>query len=264
MSTPPPQAWTCAVCGRSVPARVDECYCGRKRPAARPDRPLEKRPSRAPAVAIAIALVLAGAAGWYFLNRTSPPPAPPRPATEAAVSVPLPASTDPSVTAPVSDDVIKAAIDALVQVSAGDARGTGFFSAPGVITTSNGIVGNAKFATITLPDGRHFDATAIATADRFGLVQLRVAADARAWLPASPMRDARGAESLARLAWPQGATRGAVTGLRRDHGVELFQTDLPVHTEDDGAPLIDHTGRVVAVVSGNRTVAFDSARPYFR
>jgi hypothetical protein len=37
-----------------------------------------------------------------------------------------------------------------------------------------------------------------------------------------------------------------------------------VHVEDEGAPIVDRTGRVLAVVSARRAVSFDSARPYFR
>jgi S1-C subfamily serine protease len=263
--TTAPPAWTCAFCGRTVPGRVDECYCGRKRTAAQPASTSD-RPRRRPLVwiaALAIALIVGGAVS-YFLNR-KPADTPPVPVTsEAAQPVPLPSSNDPAVTAPVPDDVVKTALAALVQVEAANGRATGFFSAADVVTTSRAILGNGTSAFVTLPDGRQLDAVAIAAANQYRLVRLRVASSSPSWLPDSPMHDTRSAESVVRLAWPQVAARGVIKGLLRDQGVELFQTDLPVHTEDEGSPLVDHTGRVVGVVAGGRIVSFDSAQPYFR
>ncbi|HXD72574.1 MAG TPA: trypsin-like peptidase domain-containing protein [Vicinamibacterales bacterium] len=178
----------------------------------------------------------------------------------------MPSSTDAAVTAPVTDDVVTMARAALVQVESPDGRGTGFFSATDGVTTSSDLIGRQKSATVTLADGRRLDATVSSVADQPHLAQLHVnvtGAPVTTWLAPSPVREARAGESVAMLTWPDAAARGVVKALRRLQGAEIFETTLLVHTEDEGAPVVDHTGRVVAVVSGRRAVSFDSARPYF-
>lgn len=159
---------------------------------------------------------------------------------------------------------MKTAFSAVVLIETMQGRGTGFFSAADVVTTARGLVGQQKTASVTLPDGRQFEATVIAVADQPRLVQLRVMTSSTSWLPPSPIRDARTGGSAARLSWAQPGERGTVKGLRRDQGVDVFETDVVLHTEDEGAAVIDRTGRALGVVSGHRIVAFDSARPYFR
>jgi serine protease Do len=44
-------------------------------------------------------------------------------------------------------------------------------------------------------------------------------------------------------------TRGIVSGMREHQGVEFLQTDASINRGNSGGPLIDKTGRVVAVVS---------------
>ena len=171
---------------------------------------------------------------------------------------------DAAIAAPVTDDVITTALTALVLVESEGARATGFFSASDLVTTTATVIAHGKTASVTLPDGRRLDATIVASADSPRLARLRVNTSASTWLPVSPTRDYRSGEAVARLSWPQMSARGVLKAMRRDNGVSVLDAGLQVHTDDDGDPVIDRTGRVLGVVAGGRTVSFDGAQPYFR
>jgi S1-C subfamily serine protease len=76
---------------------------------------------------------------------------------------------------------------------------------------------------------------------------------------------------VVRVSWPQTVTQAVVRGLRRENNAELIELDVPAHAGDNGAPILDRTGRVLGVVTtahaGNPSSGFaiglDSARPYF-
>jgi S1-C subfamily serine protease len=263
------------MCGRSVPARITTCYCGRERreepaaPASAPHHRLSIRSLGIGAGAVALAL-----AAWY--SGTKKPPGRPAvrtaaPAIVTSRTVIGASNTNPDAMKPPSADMIQLALQSIVLVETSDARGTGFFTGADLVTTSRHVLGTQSGGTITTADGRRLEATIAAVADEQDLAVLRVMAPSPpARLTQAPARDVRPGQHVVRVSWPQGVTEGVIRGLRRDGHVELIEIDLPVHGDDEGAPVIDFTGRVLGLVTTRHTgsassgfaVGFDNARAY--
>jgi len=277
-------SWTCDYCGRQVPARIATCYCGRGRPAAPAPRagpawsaaPRRRVSLRRVAVITLMAAALAGAASYYG-GRALSTPVPPLPGARASdLSRPAirASTTDPDAATPPSDTTVQRALRGVVLVDTPTSHGTGFFAGPDLITTTRHVLGQASSASITTQDGGHLQATVVLTASRHDLALLRVPAEPPLdrGLPPASSQGVRNGQAVFRLSWPQAAAYGFVRSLRRDGPVELVETTLTTSAADDGAPLLDRFGRVIAIVTtthaGSRSSGFavtmDSARQYFR
>jgi len=73
--------WQCRICGRRIPLRVDECFCGAKREqvVAQEKREAARSPTKIPldVALLAVLVVLVGVFGvHYALRSEAPPPAP--------------------------------------------------------------------------------------------------------------------------------------------------------------------------------------------
>jgi len=280
----PASSWKCEYCGRQVPARIATCYCGRERPAA-PARHAGPAPSAAPrrrvsvlrvAVITLAAAALAGAVSYYG-GRALSTPAPPLPGARARdLSIPAirPPTNDPDAAAPPSDATVQRALRGVVLIETPTSHGTGFFAGPDLITTTRHVIGQASSASVTTQDGGHLQATVVRTASRHDLALLRVPAEPPfdRGLPPASSRDVRNGQAVFRLSWPRAVAHGFVRSLRRDGPVELLESTLTTSAADDGAPILDRLGRVIAVVTttheGSRSSGFavtmDGARQYFR
>jgi serine protease Do len=151
--------------------------------------------------------------------------------------------------------------------------GSGFIiRADGLILTNEHVVRDATQVSVTLPDGREFDADVVGTDDVNDLAVVRIRGDrAGADLPVAPLGDS---ESLMIGEWvvaignPFGfvlstseptVTAGVVSALgrnitpgeqqQRGYYLDMIQTDAAINPGNSGGPLVNALGEVVGVNS---------------
>ncbi len=242
-----------------------------------------------PGVAMIAIVVLAGAA---LLMRSRPAPAPPavssesEPAHETPVSEPAvqPAGTWPAdpalwkdgappksaVGAPVAaaagtgatmslEDVVSAALPAVVLVQTTDARGTGLFVSSDTVVTNAHVVDGATYVTLRTSSGDETPAMVTLRSNELDLAELHVskARPGQVTLPLTDSSHVRVGEEVVAIGSAMGlqntVTRGIVSGLRRLGPVVLVQTDAAINHGNSGGPIVDHSGRVVAVATMKMT-----------
>ena len=154
------------------------------------------------------------------------------------------------------------------QAGQGVAMGSGvIFDANGLILTNHHVVaGNPSKLTVTLKDGRTFDAT-IYGIDT--LTDLAIVKVDQTGLPTAPIGDSStvqvGQQAIA-IGSPLGqfsdsVTSGIISALGRSIDVEgghlsnLIQTDTAINPGNSGGPLLDPSGKVIGI---NTAVAGDS------
>ena len=242
-----------------------------------------------PGVALIAIVVLAGAA---LLVRSRPAPAPPavpsesEPAHEAPVSAPAPQPagtwpTDPALwkdasspksavgaPAPAAaaqaetmglEDVVSAALPAVVLVQTTDARGTGFFVSSDTVVTNAHVVDGATYVTLRMSSGDETPAMVTVRSNELDLAELHVSKPrpGQVTLPLTDSSHVRVGEEVVAIGSAMGlqntVTRGIVSGLRRLGPVVLVQTDAAINHGNSGGPIVDHSGRVVAVATMKMT-----------
>ncbi len=154
------------------------------------------------------------------------------------------------------------------QTGQGVAMGSGvIFDANGLILTNHHVVsGNPSKLTVTLKDGRTFDATIYGIDTLTDLAIIKVN---QTGLPTAPIGDSStvqvGQQAIA-IGSPLGqfsdsVTSGIISALGRSIDVEgghlsnLIQTDTAINPGNSGGPLLDPSGKVIGI---NTAVAGDS------
>jgi putative serine protease PepD len=234
------------------------------------------------AVAVLVAVGAVGAAVWYpkrariatpkrptpTADRVAPtvtvvPPsggrisAAPEAATDPGSPVaasPVPAA--PEEAAPASlEDVISRAMPAVVRVETPDGLGSAFFVKRDTMLTNVHVVAGHAVVTVHLPDGRAVQGHVDATAPDYDLAVVKVAdADGSpAQLPLGSALRTRVGQEIVAVGSPLGlqntVTRGIVSALRQVGSVMLVQTDAAINPGNSGGPLVDRSGRVVAIAT---------------
>ena len=126
----------------------------------------------------------------------------------------------------------------------------------GLVLTSNHVIDNAEAISVTLADGRHFDATSVAHSDHDDLAVLRITPSQ---LTAVGFGDAKGVEVgdfVLALGNPLGGglttTFGIVSALHRTcPGVEnsdLIVTDALIERGNSGGPLLNLRGELIGIM----------------
>lgn len=137
-------------------------------------------------------------------------------------------------------------------------KGSGFIvDKAGYIMTNNHVVEGADKITVTLLDGRHFDATLVGRDPTFDLAIIQIKADK---LPALALGDSDVAEVgewVVAIGNPLGfentVTAGVISGKNRtlqaaDVNFQGFmQTDAAINPGNSGGPLINLNGEVVGI-----------------
>jgi hypothetical protein len=295
----PSFSWTCSACGRQVPRRVARCRCGAV--ASREPAPEENpRTGSRPALAALLAVVcVVGVAGFVWTGRGSHVPQqrvrPPedRPAPTAAREhtgaagavatgtwpsnvpfvhgeagangVPAPAALPAtSLQARGLEELIAAALPAVVLVETPAARGTGFFISPQVAVTNAHVVQSAGYVTLIWATGERATARVTQTAsdEDLAIVQLSAPRPGQALLPLGQLKDVRVGQEVVAIGAPLGlqntVTRGIVSAVRRSGSVMLVQTDAAINPGNSGGPLVDRTGRIVGVTTMKMAGAAES------
>ena len=165
---------------------------------------------------------------------------------------------------------------AIVLVEAPGGRGSGFFVAPDTLLTNVHVVGRSSSVTIRRAGGEAVSARVESTAPQVDIAVLKVSSidKAQPVLTLSSTANARIGQEVFAIGTALGMlqntlTRGIISGIRQTPGATLLQTDAAVNPGNSGGPLMDHTGRVLGIVTMGYTdrqglnfaVGIDHARP---
>jgi serine protease Do len=138
-------------------------------------------------------------------------------------------------------------------------KGSGFIvdGKEGYILTNNHVVGDADKITVTLLDGRAFEASLLGKDPTFDLAVVRVKADN---LPSLELGDSDAAEVgewVLAIGNPHGFENSVTAGIisaknRTLHAADVnfrgfLQTDAAINPGNSGGPLIDMKGRVIGI-----------------
>ncbi len=217
--------------------------------------------------AVAIALVaglLGGTFGAWWQSRTGPD-------TNRAVTLPTPV---PGSTARASSSVAGVARAVLpsvvaIKVTGADGSGTGsgfVIRSDGYIVTNNHVVavaGSGGSITVVFQDGSQATATVVGRDESYDLAAIKVRRSGLAALAFGDSRSVVVGDEVVAIGAPLGlqgtVTTGIVSALNRpvtaggEEGSPAFinaiQTDAAINPGNSGGPLVDMSGRVVAVNS---------------
>lgn len=302
-----PTSRVCPACNRRVPSRIEQCRCGYTftAPAAPEPAPAADVADTPAAVSgsrwivpVIGAAIVAGAAIWFFMqprteNRPvqttaagvpakapSPAAAPvtSSPSTPMALPVPVPPAAAATPVPASLEEVVSAAIAAVVLIDTPNARGSGFFvTADTLITNAHVVEGNSS-VTLKLSDGSSMPARVLRSEPEVDIAIVRVNTPraGQATLQLGSVAAARPGQEVIAIGSALGmlqntVTRGIVSGIRNAGGVMLIQTDAAINRGNSGGPLLDRSGRVIGITtlkivpSGAESlgfaVAIDHARP---
>lgn len=137
-------------------------------------------------------------------------------------------------------------------------KGSGFIvDESGHILTNNHVVEDADKITVTMMDGRKFDATVVGTDKAFDLAIIKIDASDLHALPLGDSDAANVGEWVIAIGNPHGfehtVTTGIISGKNREVRAAdvnfrgFMQTDAAINPGNSGGPLIDIEGNVVGI-----------------
>ena len=173
------------------------------------------------------------------------PPAPGVPLTRPAFAGALPSL----------EEVIGAAIPAVVSIQSSAGRGTGFFAAPGVVVSNDHVISGNRSVTLKGPAGS-MRARVAKVAPDFDLAILHVdnPGVSQPILPLGSATTARVGQEVIAIGFALGllentVTRGIVSGIRTAGPATYVQTDAAINPGNSGGPLIDRHGMVIGIAT---------------
>ncbi|MBX7067352.1 MAG: DegQ family serine endoprotease [Parachlamydiales bacterium] len=135
--------------------------------------------------------------------------------------------------------------------------GSGFLVSPdGYIVTNNHVIKDATQVTVTLDDGREFQATVKGSDSRTDLAVIKIDTDNLPYLNFGDSDKLRAGDLVFALGNPFGLegtiTKGIVSAKgRQDLGIatyeDFIQTDAPINPGNSGGPLLNVRGEVIGV-----------------
>ena len=167
-------------------------------------------------------------------------------------------------------DLIERIQAGVVQIDMGSGSASGFIiNADGLVVTNEHVVGNARKVGVWLTNGRRYDGDVLernASAD-LALVQIDSNGTFNHIAVGDPDKVRVGDEVLAlgfpladRIGSDLTVTRGIVSSIRKEVGIDLFQTDAAINPGNSGGPLVNMDGAVIGVNTA-KIDATDSGRP---
>ena len=142
-----------------------------------------------------------------------------------------------------------------------EGQGSGFLiDASGYIVTNNHVAGGAEEITVTLQDGRKFDATLVGSDARTDLALLKIEATGLPYVAFGDSDKARVGDWVVAIGNPFGlggtATAGIISARGRDirfdpqaqfSDNDYLQLDAPINFGNSGGPVFNTAGQVVGV-----------------
>jgi S1-C subfamily serine protease len=282
--------WLCPSCERRVPHWIPECRCGFKQvdlPPIPVDAPAPAAAGaaggRSSLLAIAVLVLLAALAAWQMRRQVAHAErstatvaaAPQRAAvaeqasaagspltTEFARLAPTPVeepgpATPATVSAPPAslEDVVSQVVPAVAAVTAGRARGTGFFIKPDTVLTNAHVMDGQASAQLTVGAATYTArVVSINTAVDLAVLQVYNADPKQPTLRLGSVTSARVGEEVVAVGSALGVfsntvTRGIVSAFRKVGNVTLIQTDAAINPGNSGGPLVNRAGQVIGINS---------------
>jgi serine protease Do len=139
-----------------------------------------------------------------------------------------------------------------------EGQGSGFIvDASGYVVTNNHVAGDAETITVTLHDGRKFDATLVGRDARTDLALIKIDASGLPFVAFGDSDTARVGDWVVAIGNPFGlggtATAGIISARGRDVRLmdndanDYLQLDAPINFGNSGGPVFNTAGQVVGV-----------------
>jgi S1-C subfamily serine protease len=232
---------------------------------------------------MAIGGIVIGALALFLMqsntNTTSPSPAAVAEAPAATTPTPAEASvpadvtpavvvltpttvaTTPSDTASATvpssslEDVVSRVLPAVASITAGQARGTGFFVRADQVLTNAHVVQGQSSVTLQVGAASYSARVErVSQSSDLALLQVSGANPAQPTLRLGSVASARVGQEVIAVGSALGVlsntvTRGIVSALRQVGPVTLIQTDAAINPGNSGGPLVDRSGLVIGINS---------------
>ena len=282
----------CPKCQRRVPRAVAKCRCGAVLPADDTAVEEESRGSQPWLVYVALVALVAGAGYWTF--RQPPADAIVTDPAQTPLSIgpgqPVPSGkrelsaqerawnaaaqmadtridpakkeeptelSDPIVTpAGTLEEMVAAAMPAIVLVETTTGRGSAFFVAHDTLITNVHVVQQDQYVTLRRMNGSSVSARVQTRAPNFDIAILKVtpASTSQPYLAMASANALRAGQEVIVIGSALGTlqnsvSRGIVSGLRNSGGVTLIQSDAAANPGNSGGPMLDRNGRVVGILT---------------
>jgi serine protease Do len=181
----------------------------------------------------------------FFKNADSP---------SGLVKTSTPNATD-ELPALSTENIVKAAMPAVVVVSTTDAWGSGFFISPdGVLVTNAHVIGNHQSVTIILSNGKRTETSTIYVDSNRDLALVKIPGTQYPYLKLSKGEPNVGADVIAigspglgSMVLTNTVTKGIVSAVRHTQTGTWIQTDTALNHGNSGGPLLNRSDEVVAV-----------------
>lgn len=175
------------------------------------------------------------------------------------LTAPRPASTNTPVPAPLPpsslEDVVGRVLPAVASITAGQARGTGFFVRPDQVLTNAHVVEGQASVRLQVGEAAYTARVMIvAQGSDLALLQVYSPNPKQATLQLGSASTARVGEEVIAVGSALGVlsntvTRGIVSAIRDVGTVRLIQTDAAINPGNSGGPLVDRSGVVIGINS---------------
>jgi S1-C subfamily serine protease len=163
------------------------------------------------------------------------------------------------------EDVVSAALPAIVSIETREGRGSGFFAAPRTVLTNRHVVGGNVSITVRLSSGQTLPGRVETTSADFDLAIVTVdgAAPSQPMLPLGTVVGVRAGQEVIAIGLALGVfqntvTRGIVSGIRQSDRVTVLQTDAAINPGNSGGPLLNRSGEVIGINTLKITGAAES------
>lgn len=285
----------CPKCERRVPRTVAKCRCGAVVPADDVPA-VDEQPERSSPWFVYLALIalVAGAGYWTWMRPPAESIVPAEPvstpltlATEQSAAAPAarelspeqrawdaaarmadskidPAKTEQPVelSEPIVmptgslEEVVAAAMPAIVLVETTSGRGSAFYVAHDTLITNVHVVQQDQYVTLRRMNGSSVSARVQTRAPNFDIAILKVApaSTSQPYLAMANSNALRPGQEVIVIGSALGTlqnsvSRGIVSGLRNSGGVTLIQSDAAANPGNSGGPMLDRNGRVVGILT---------------
>ncbi len=240
-----------------------------------PARPSGPSLARTAILAVVVSALVASASTLALVALV---PAPQAAAPAAAASPSADAALTTLNMTSGDDTAIAAAIEpsvVTIETDAGRSSGVGsgiVVSSTGLILTNDHVIADGGAITVLLLDGRTFDATIVEEDAAADLAVIRIQATGLTPAQIGSSSGIQVGESVLAVGSPLGTytetvTKGIVSAIDREITVRseitgrpttlshLIQTDAAINPGNSGGPLVDATGKVIAIATATSTNA---------
>jgi S1-C subfamily serine protease len=173
------------------------------------------------------------------------------------------------------EEMVDAAMPAIVLVETSSGRGSAFYVAHDTLITNVHVVQQDQYVTLRRMNGTSVSARVQTRAPNFDIAVLKVSppSPSQPFLQMSTAQNLRPGQEVVVIGSALGTlqnsvSRGIVSGLRQSGAALLIQSDAAANPGNSGGPMLDRSGRVVGILTAgyrnqqglNFAVSIDHAR----